>query len=370
MNQLIALNNQETGRTISLLKLSSKADYSIEQKDDLITISFDQSDEQYKDKVLYIKLIEGKSVSLTDIDTPCASFNMKIEQEGSKLLDTYKKVIKDLKEQLKEKNVEIDEILLSMSKGEQTNGQKSNGESITNKQMDNLKDIINSLKEEINDKDKEIAVYKDKNKKSSDILKQSLDKYKKQNDLLKQAQEELDNTKEQIISQQQNNKTSDTLEENSYDVFALLVQNSLEKLKLTKKIINLKNSNAKLIPSSLEKLKDKVVEKRSEKQSLGEFEDKLKTHFWNIHEVYLGSLVKMYSRFESTADDYEGMSQRYNRYKSKLEYIDDLLQKFVKSGGNETVLKGIFMGLSGAFYTSKVDRTLFITHLKTVIKSF
>ena len=370
MNQIIALNNQETGKTISLLKLSSTAAHSVEQKDGVVRILFEGSDDQTDNRQLQIELVKGKSLSMTEVEAPCAFFGLKVEQEGTKLLDTYKKVIKGLKEQLKEKNLEIDEILLSMSKGEQKQDTKSNGDDITSKQFENLNNIISDLKEEIREKDEEIAVYKEKNQKSSEILKQALDKYKKQNDLLKQAQEDLDSTKEQILNQQQNNKTSDTLEESSYDVFAMLVQNSLEKLKLAKKVINLKNANAKLIPSSLEKLKEKVVEKRSEKQSLGEFEDKLKTHFWNIHEVYLGSLAKMYTRFESTAEDYEGMTNRYNRYKSKLEYIDDLLQKFVKSGDNQTVLKGIFMGLSGAFYTSKVDRALFVTHLKAVIKSF
>lgn len=249
---------------------------------------------------------------------------------------------------------------------------------------------IQNLKDQLNNKEQELQEAKDKAAKTSLILTQSLDKFKNKESALKKSLEDIEDLNRQTqqqsneiselkaqlhnavqnsSSQKSNENETETLgqmDDDQRDVFANMVQLSLDKLKIVSKILNSKNPKAGVVSGSLEKLKASVVEKRNEEDSLAEFEKKLKTHFWNIHEVYLSILAKQTKKTENFNEEIDQIRTQSNKSTHKLNYIEDLVHKFIKLDTKDGIHKDIIMAILDVFINKPEEKTMFIKNLKVV----
>lgn len=249
---------------------------------------------------------------------------------------------------------------------------------------------IQMLKDKLANKDQELQEAKEKANKTSQILTQSLEKFKKKESALLKSLEELEDIRQ--LAQQQSVEISELktqlreainmsldekpkkeeiddvnqLDEEQRSVFATMVQMSLEKLKIVSKILNTKNPKAGTVSASLEKLKSTVVEKRSEDDPFGEFEKKLKTHFWNIHEVYLSILAKQAKKTETYNDEIDQIRVQGNKSTNRLNYIEDLVQKFIKLDPKEKIHKEIVMAIVDVFVAKPEEKNAFVRNLKLI----
>lgn len=340
-----------------------------------LKLEFDKVVENLEAKKSQIGCLEAEIAQLksdnieNSHDEKFDDLNAQIKQlltENSELKDQNEKYLKTIQEQNDVKNKDLE--------------QSQNG----------IHTEIKQLKNELHKKEQELQETKDKASKTSMILTQSLEKFKNKESTLQKSLEELDNVK-QLCNQQdveiselkkqlneslnngsertEKNKVSEVsgqMDEEQKNTFASMVQMSLEKLKIVSKILNSKNPKPGAISSSLEKLKGSVVEKRNEEDSLAEFEKKLKTHFWNIHEVYLSILIKQTKKNESFYEEIDQMKTQSSRSTHKLNYIEDLVKKFIQLDNKEKIHKDILMAMIDVFITKPEDKATFFKNLKLI----
>lgn len=291
--------------------------------------------------------------------------------------------------QLEEENKSLKEQAQRQTDDAQNKAGKSS-ENLDISTDNNLQIELQMLRDKLSTRESELHEAREKATKTSQILTQSLDKFKKKESALQKSLDELEDIKQ--LAQQQSAEISELkfqlreainmgddskhnrgengftneLDEEQRAVFASMVQMSLDKLKIVSKILNSKNSKGGAVSSSLEKLKATVVEKRNEDDPFHEFEKKLKIHFWNIHEVYLTILTKQAKKAETYNDEIDQVRSQGNKSTHRLNYIEDLVQKFIKLDPKEKIHKEIVMAIVDVFVAKPDEKAAFVRNLKLI----
>jgi hypothetical protein len=152
-----------------------------------------------------------------------------------------------------------------------------------------------------------------------------------------------------------------------------MVTESVEKLKLLKKIFTMQTQKV----SNLEKLKKAVLDRKTEDEdeSLDENLKKLKMHFWNVHEIYINIAARLQLSIDATGEELKNSCFSIKKYSAattapdcvfyqKLCYSRDLLMKFVSLDKGSKFLKEVFSAFVDVFDLSKEERQKFFDNAK------
>lgn len=312
---------------------------------------------------------------------------LKAKLDHSQNLDTENKAFKaQIQELVDEKNALSKQIEDSLSNNIKQEGEDPESDNT----VDSLHAQNNQLRRQLAINGRELLEAKEKVAKTSSILTQSLEKFKNKESALKKSLEELEDVKQlahqqglelaelkstvrDSVKQSSDRKPKKQVEEISEsnchehrEIFASMVQISLEKLKIVSKILNAKSPSAGVISSSLEKVKAAVVDKRNEDDALPDFDKKLKTHFWNIHEVYLSILAKQIKKTETSSEEIDQLRTLNNKNMYRLSYAEDLVKKFIKLESKDRIHKEIIMAIVDVFTTNQEEKEAFVKNLKSI----
>jgi len=376
-NNMNALISEKDEKLKELAELRSKLETFNEMQETLKTMKadFDQVCEQLVDKDSQIEMLEENIRQLN------------MNNQSTSHVDE----INDLKKEIQELSTDNWDLKEQVAKCYETINELTNSKlkESSDEQNDALVEL-QQLKEKLLATEQDLQEAGDKASKTSVILAQSLEKFKSKESALQKSLEELEEVK-QLCNQQsveiselrrqlddnlQNMKDNEKdttkvqdigqMDEEQKDIFANMVQASLDKLKLVSKILNSKNSKPGVISSSIEKVKTSVIEKRNEEDKLAEFEKKLKTHFWNIHEVYLSILTKQTKKNESHYEELDQMKTQSSRSTHKLNYIGDLINKFIHLESKDKIHKDILVAIVDVFTNKPEDKATFFKNLKCI----
>ena len=336
-------SNQESSSQTQLTELNTK----LEEKDKEIQLLKLKEEEN-------VKVIDKLKNESNQHNTEEEKQNQELQRlrdESNTREQEYNTKLSELEKEIDQLNKEIEET--KQAQQAQKQSELAEKEEALTAQLNDKENQINDLNNTLSQSEQTIT-----------NLQTEIDQLKNQ---LQNKEEELSDIQNQLeeLEKQMANK-DDTQNIKSHEEIAEMVKSSVDKLKLVKKISGAKNPKKGVIISNLEKINTSIIDKRTAPDSLDSFEKKLKQHFWNIHEFYLLQIIKLFKKLETVLSEYNKSKLSAHQNEHKLNYIGDLVGKFIKLSPQDKIHKDILTAIMDVFSVEKEGKDIFLKNLKQI----